>query len=203
MKQGAVAIGAFIVALSAATTVTQTPTNFAGRWTADRPAAGPAGGRGEGAEGGEGGEGGGRGGGRGGRGAGAFSGVNQVTTITQDASKLVAVFPQGASTVTLTFNLDGTETKNTVPTNFSPETQTSKVSWQADKLVITTTTAAGVQLTRTLSLEGGKLLVETSTAGAGGKPVVSRQAYTKEPDAPAGRGRRGGRGGDGGRGGEE
>jgi hypothetical protein len=181
--------GAFVIAVSAATAAAQTPTNFAGRWTADRPAA-PAGG------GGEEGEGGGRG-----RGGGGFSGVNQVTTITQDASKLVAVFPQGASTVTLTFNLDGTETRNTVPTNYAPETQTSRAAWQADKLVITTTTAAGVRQTRTLSLAAGKLVVETSVPGAGGTPVVSRQTYTKGPDAPGGRGGgRGGRGGEGGRG---
>jgi hypothetical protein len=188
-----VGLGAFVLVLSAAIAAAQAQTNFAGRWTADRPAA-RAGGGGEGG-GGEEGE-----GGRRGRG-GAFSGVNQVTTITQDASKLVAVFPQGASTVTLTYNLDGTETKNTVPTNFAPETQTSRAAWEGDKLVVVTTTAAGVRQTRTLSLVSGKLVVETSTPGAGGAPVVSRQTYTKGPDAPPGRGGRG-RGGEGGRGGE-
>jgi hypothetical protein len=188
-----VGLGAFVLVLSAAIAAAQAQTNFAGRWTADRPAA-RAGGGGEGG-GGEEGE-----GGRRGRGGG-FSGVNQVTTITQDASKLVAVFPQGASTVTLTYNLDGTETKNTVPTNFAPETQTSRAAWEGDKLVVVTTTAAGVRQTRTLSLVSGKLVVETSTPGAGGAPVVSRQTYTKGPDAPPGRGGRG-RGGEGGRGGE-
>jgi hypothetical protein len=193
MKYRAVGVGAFVLGLSATIATAQAQTNFAGRWTADRPAA-PAGGGGEG-RGGEEGE-----GGRRGRGGG-FSGVNQVTTITQDASKLVAVFPQGASTVTLTYNLDGTETRNTVPTNFAPETQTSRAAWEGDKLVVVTTTAAGVRQTRTLSLVSGKLVVETSTPGAGGAPVVSRQTYTKGPDAPPGRGGRG-RGGEGGRGGE-
>ena len=193
MKYRAVGVGAFVLGLSATIATAQAQTNFAGRWTADRPAA-PAGGGGEG-RGGEEGE-----GGRRGRGGG-FSGVNQVTTITQDASKLVAVFPQGASTVTLTYNLDGTETRNTVPTNFAPETQTSRAAWEGDKLVVVTTTAAGVRQTRTLSLVSGKLVVETSTPGAGGAPVVSRKTYTKGPDAPPGRGGRG-RGGEGGRGGE-
>jgi hypothetical protein len=192
MKYRAVGVGAFVL-VSATIATAQAQTNFSGRWTADRPAA-PAGGGGEG-RGGEEGE-----GGRRGRGGG-FSGVNQVTTITQDASKLVAVFPQGASTVTLTYNLDGTETRNTVPTNFAPETQTSRAAWEGDKLVVVTTTAAGVRQTRTLSLVSGKLVVETSTPGAGGAPVVSRQTYTKGPDAPPGRGGRG-RGGEGGRGGE-
>jgi len=73
--------------------------------------------------------------------------------------------------------------------------QVSKAAWEADTLVITTTTAAGVRQTRTLSLAAGKLVVETSTPGAGGKPVVSRQSYTKAPDAPAGRRGRGGRAG--------
>jgi hypothetical protein len=196
MKHRAVGVGTLVLVLSAAIVTAQAPTNFSGRWTADRPAA-PAGSGGEG-RGGEEGE----GGGRRGRGGG-FSGVNQVTTITQDATKLVAVFPQGASTVTLTFNLDGTETRNTVPTNFAPETQTSRAAWEGDKLVIVTTTAAGVRQTRTLSLVTGKLVVETSTPGAGGAPVVSRQTYTKGPDAPPGRGGRGGRGGEGGRGGDE
>ncbi len=135
------------------------------------------------------------GGGRGGRGGGGFSGVNQVTTITQDANTMTVAYPQGPNSVTLTFNFDGTETKNTVPTNFAPETQTSKVAWQGDKLVITTTTASGTQQARTMSLVGGKLLVETTMPGAGGKPVMSRATYTKAPDAPAGRGGRGGRGG--------
>jgi hypothetical protein len=166
--------------------VAQTHPNFTGRWTADRPATPAARGGGGGGDDDE-------GGGRRGRGAAAFSGVNQVTTITQDANKLIAVFPQGATMVTLTFNLDGTETKNTVPTNFAPETQTSKLAWQGEKLVITTTTAAGVQQTRTLSLAGGKLVVETSTSGAGGRTVVFTQTYTKGDDAPTGRGR--GRGG--------
>ena len=188
MKHRAMVWTACVVALSAATAVAQTHTNFAGRWTADR-SAGPAAAGGGGDE---------EGGGRGGRGGGAFSGVNQMTTITQNASKLTAVFPQGATMVTLTFNLDGTETKNTVPTNYAPETQASKVAWQGDKLAITTTTAAGVQQTRTLSLADGKLVVETSTPGVGGRPAVSRQTYTKGPDAPAGRGGRGGRGGAGG-----
>ena len=181
MKHRAMALGAFVGVLSAATAVAQTHTNFAGSWTADRPAAPAARGGGDDDE----------GGGRRGRGAGAFSGVNQVTTITQDANKLIAVFPQGATMVTLTFNLDGTETKNTVPTNFAPETQTSTAAWQADKLVITTITAAGVQQTRTLSLAGGSLVVETSTPGAGGRAMVSTQSYTKSPAPP---GRRGGRG---------
>ena len=192
MKHRPMVLAAFVAALSAVTTVAQAQTNFAGRWIADRPAA-PAGGRDED----------GQGGGRG-RGGGAFSQVNQVTTVTQDANKLVAVFPQGASTVTLTFNLDGTETKNTVPTNYAPEAQTSTARWHGDHLVITTSTAAGVRQTRTLSIVAGKLVVETSTPGTGGTPVVSRQTYTKGPDAPAGRGGgRGGRGGEGGGGGGE
>jgi hypothetical protein len=184
MKRPAIVFGAIAVAISAAIVVAQAPTNFAGRWTADRPAAPAPGGGGDDDD----------GGGRGGRGRGGFSGVNQDTTITQDAKTMTVAYPQGPNSVTLTFNFDGTETKNTVPTNFAPETQTSKVAWQGDKLVITTTTASGTQQTRTLSLVGGKLLVETTMPGAGGKPVISRATYTKAPDAPAGRGGRGGRG---------
>lgn len=185
-RAAAIVLGATAIALSAATTVAQTHTNFAGRWTADRPAAPAAGGGDD------------EGGGRGGRGGGGFSGVNQVTTITQDATTMTVAYPQGATNVKLTFNLDGTETKNTVPTNYSPETQSSKVAWQGDKLVITTTTAAGAQQTKTLSIVNGKLVVESASAApAGGRGGgVSRQTYTKGPDAPAGRaGGRGARGG--------
>jgi hypothetical protein len=194
MKRVALVLGAIAFFMSAAIAVAQTPTNFAGRWTADRPAA-PAAGDGD--------DEGGGGGGRRGRGGGAFSGVNQVTTITQDANTMTVAYPQGATNVKLTFNLNGTETKNTVPTNFSPETQSSKVAWQADNLVITTTTAAGTQLTRTLSLVGGKLVVETSTPGTGGRATTSKATYTKGADAAGGRGGgRGGRGGGGEGGGE-
>jgi len=184
MKCPARIIATITFAVSTTVLAAQAPTNFAGRWTADRPTAA------EGARGAGGGGGDDEGGGGRGR-AGGFSGPNQVTTITQDANTMTVAYPQGPSNVTLTFNFNGTETRNTVPTNFAPETQGSKVAWQADKLVITTTTAGGTQQIRTLSLAAGKLVVETSTPGAGGKPVISRAIYTKAPDAPAGRGGRG------------
>lgn len=170
MSRVAAAVGVAVIALSAVTLFGQAKPNFAGRWTLDRPVDSAAGG-------------GGRGGG------GGWGGPNQTITITQDEAMMTVAYPQGPNNVTVTFDLSGVETTNVVPSNFGPVEQTSKAVWQGDRLVITTG-----QQTRSVSIQGGKLLVETSTPGAAGAAAAtSRATYTKAPEA-GGRGGRGGRG---------
>ena len=186
MKRVAAVFTTVAIAATAVTVLAQAKPNLGGRWIQDRPAAREGGGGDD--EGG------------GGRGGGAWGGANQTITITQDATKMTVAYPQGPNNVTVTYDLTGAPTKNTVPGNFGPVEQTSTAAWQGDALVITTG-----QQKRTVSIQNQKLVVETTTAAAtpapgarGGAAGTSRTTYTKAPDAPARGGGRGGRGGEAG-----
>jgi hypothetical protein len=57
--------------------------------------------------------------------------------------------------------------------------QVSKATWAANKLVVTTTTAAGEEK-RTFSMEGADLVVETSAPTRnGGAPTITKATYQK------------------------
>ena len=161
-----------LVLASAITSYAQQP-NFAGKWTLD-PASAPA------APAGGGGGGGGRGGGRGGGGG---AGFGQEFTATQDAKTLTITRTQGDQTVTATYNLDGSESKNMVAGRGGQQEQVSKAMWKGNSLVITTTLNFGgnnVEQTRTLSMEGGNLVIEQSQPGRdGGAPNVQKLVYKK------------------------
>ncbi len=136
-------------------------TNFAGKWTrVDDPAAAAA------APGG----GGGRGGGRG--------GFGQEVTITQDAKTITMEYMQGgqggATPVKRVYNLDGSDSKNTMSFGGNTMEQVSKAKWDGGKLVITTAGQNG-ETTQTLSLTGGNLVVE-SAGGRGPSSVTYKKA---------------------------
>ena len=128
--------------LAAAVVFAQAP-NFAGKWApdADKNPAPAAGG------------GGGRGGGRGGGGP---------MTITQDAKTLTIERDMGGTALKTVYNLDGSESKNSMPgrNGGAATEQVSTAKWDGAKLNITTKTANG---DRTVSwyLEGGELVQET------------------------------------------
>ena len=114
--------------------------NFAGKWApdAEKNAAAMGGGGG--------------GGGRGGGGP---------MTITQDAKTLTIERMIGENTLKTVYNLDGTESKNSMPGRGggAPTEVTSTAKWDGDKLVITTKTANGEQVT-SWYLEGAELVNE-------------------------------------------
>jgi hypothetical protein len=138
--------------------------NFAGKWTMDpasAPAAAPGGG-----------------GGRGGRGG----MLGPELTITQDAATLTLEYMGGGQTpapVKLVYKLDGTESKNMMMGRGGQMEQVSKAAWAGQNLVITTTTGMG-EMKRTLSLEGGNLVVETSAPGRDGGPGMTSKAVYKK-----------------------
>jgi hypothetical protein len=142
----------------------QAKTNFAGKWTMEQPAGAPGGG------GGGGGFGGGRGGGRG--------GFGMECTITQDASALTVEYTQGQNPVKLMFKLDGSESTNKVMTRGGEMDQVSKASWDGQTLKIVTTGQNG-DTTRVLSLEGGKLVIDSTLPGRDGSPMTTKVTYTK------------------------
>jgi hypothetical protein len=168
----ACAIAAVLLAPGAA----QTPArpDFSGRWTADVPA--PPAGR--------------AGGGR----ADMGSGWGSPLDITQDAQKLTvqyAFFGRGDMQPPLRFiyNLDGSPSTNTLMMGRGMQSQTARASWNGDKLVITTMhtladPATGkpinAEVTQTLSLDAGSLVVETTRAGVmGGPPSTTKTTYKK------------------------
>jgi hypothetical protein len=128
-------------------------TNFAGKWTRQEDAAGAAA----------------PGGGRGGRG-----GFGQEVTITQDAKAITLEYMAGGQNPTpmkRVYNLDGSDSKNTMSFGGNSFEQVSKAKWDGAKLVITTAGQNG-ETTQTLSLTGGNLVVE-QTGGRGGPTTVT------------------------------
>lgn len=149
--------------LGSAAVFAQAKPNFAGKWTLD-PASAPAPGGG---------------GGRGGRGG----GLGQDLTIAQDASTLTLDYVGGGRNpgpVKLTYNLDGSESKNT---GMGGNEQVSKAVWEGDKLVVTTQLNFGgntFEQKRTFSLEGGNLAIETVQPGREGGPGTPTKVTYKK-----------------------
>jgi hypothetical protein len=152
----------FVVGLSA-----QAP-NLSGTWVrADDPAA--AGGGGGGGR---------RGGGRGGGGGmGGFT-CGMECTITQDAKMLTLTRTMGGGEQKMTFMLDGSPSKNSVTMGRGGEGQTIEVVSMAKvdgtRIVISTTRdfqGQSFTSTQTLSVEGGNLVVESSSGREGATPT--------------------------------
>jgi len=145
--------------------------DFSGKWVMD-PASAPAAPAGGG--------GGGRGGGRGGGGG---AGFGPEFTAKQDAKMLTITRMQGDQTVTATYNLDGSESKNTVAGRGGQQEQVSKATWDGNRLVIVTTLDFGgntVEQRRVLAMEGGNLVIEQTAPGrGGGEPTTTKLVYKK------------------------
>jgi hypothetical protein len=136
----------------------QAKPDFSGTWTLDPAASGaPAGG---------GGGGGGRGGGRGGLGQGG--------TVKQTADMLTIERMMGDNKVTLSYKLDGSESKNTMMGRGGEAMEVvSTAKWDGSKLVITSKTAMG-ETTQTWSVDGSTLTIE-STGGRGPSKLVYKK----------------------------
>ena len=158
-----ISAAAFVVATAGV--FAQAKPSFAGKWTREAPAAAAGdtgGGRG-------------RGGGRGG-------GFGQEATITQDAKTLTIEYMGGGrnpAPTKLVFMLDGSVSKNQMAGRGGTTEQESKAAWVGNTLVITTTVPNG-ERKQVLSLDGGKLVVETTNPGReGGQGMTSKVTYTK------------------------
>ena len=181
MKRARVGIIAAAVFAVAAVAFAQAKPDFSGTWTLDPDASGigtagggapgappagapPAGAPPAGAPGGGGG--GGRGGGGGALGNGG--------TVKQTADTLTIERQMGENKVTLTYKLDGTESKNTMMgRGGTPMESVSVAKFDGGKLVITTK-AGENETTQTWSLAGSVLTVE-STGGRGPQKRVYKK----------------------------
>ena len=175
MRRIATMMTAAAVVLFAAGMTAQGKPNFSGKWTMD-PASAPQ----------SGGGGGGGGRGMGGRGGGGWG---QTFTLTQDATTLKVERMQGPATVTETFKLDGSDSKNTLPPMREGGAATdvvSKAMWDGDKIVITSSRTVNMNGTemkidskRVISISGGDLQIDSTTTGMGDTPQTSTAKYKK------------------------
>jgi hypothetical protein len=153
-----VATAAAII-LTAVSIGAQAKPDFSGKWVMDPPpAAAPAGNAG---------------GARGGGAAGFQPGFGPEFTVKQDAKALVIT--RGGQTGTLTYNLDGTESKNPVTRDGQKQEQIARATWEGDKLVIATEVnfqGNTAEQRRVLSLEGGNLVIEQTNPGRNGGPAI-------------------------------
>jgi hypothetical protein len=144
--------------LAVATVASAQKPDFSGTWTLD-PASAPAGG----------------GGGRGG-GGGALG--NGPATIKQTADALTIDRTMGDAKVTLTYKLDGSESRNMmIGRGGQPADSLSTAKWDGPKLTIVTKQESDGQITESTqvwTVEGSTLTVETTTARGTQKRVYKK-----------------------------
>ena len=146
---------------TASLVIAQAKTNFAGKWTlvVDPNAPAPTG-RGRG---------------------GGFGGLGQGGSIEQTDKTITVTTTGQAGEVKSVYNLDGSESKNTMTFGANSIERVSKVKWDGAKLVIETTSnfqGNPVTSTQTWSLDAGNLVIE-STSNMGGNPTTTKQTYKK------------------------
>jgi len=119
-------------------------------------------------------------GGRGGRGGGGFG---PTFTIAQDAKTLTITRTMGENTVNTVYNLDGTDSKNTVNMGGNAMEQISTAKWEGANLVVVTKIQRGenmIEQKRVWSLGAdGVLSIETTQPGRDGTPTTSKVQYKK------------------------
>jgi hypothetical protein len=116
---------------------------------------------------------GGRGGRGGGRGAGFQPGFGSEFTVKQDAKTLTIT--RGGQSSPLTYNLDGSESKNTVTRDGQQHEQIATATWDGNKLVIATQVrfmGNTREQRRVLAMEGGNLVIDQTNPGRSGGAAI-------------------------------
>ena len=162
MRRNALVVGALSLVFAASIAQAQDKPDFSGSWTrvVDPNAPAP----------------GGRGGGRG--------GLGMAATLTQDAKTLTITRTTQAGEVKTVYNLDGTDSKNTMTMGGNSVEQVSKAVWDGAKLVITTNYTVGenaITTTQAFTLDASGQLVVSATAPGrgGGGPMTTTTTYKK------------------------
>jgi hypothetical protein len=170
MRRVAAMLSAAVILSMVAGVYAQAP-SFAGKWVREAPAGGAA------AAGGGGGGRAGGGGGRGGGGGGFTCGME--CEIAQTAALLtVTRAGMDGAPIKSEFKLDGSDSSN--PGGRGGAMVVSKAKVDGAKIVITTTRdmqGTSITSTQTLTLEGGKLVIETNSGMDGATPT--KVTYTK------------------------
>jgi hypothetical protein len=104
--------------------------------------------------------------------------------ITQGTALMTVEYPRGGgqapAPVKLTYKLDGSvSTTMMAGRGGAPTPRVSKAMWAGNNIVVTTTTDAGDEK-RTFAMDGGDLVVATSTASRNGRaPTVTTVTYKR------------------------
>jgi hypothetical protein len=162
MRTAAVLMSAAALVFSATELSAQAKPSFAAKWTmvADPNAPAPTAGRG------------------------GRSGLGPEATITQDDKTLTLTRTTPNGEMKSVYNLDGTDSKNTMSFGGNSIDQISKVKWDGAKLVITTSSSFNgnaFETTMALSLDAaGNLVVDSTAPGrGGGAPTTTKTTYKK------------------------
>ena len=164
MKRAIVTIGALLFVAFAADAWAQAKSSFAGKWTLvpDANAAGGGGGRG--------------------RGMGGFGGLGQGGSVEQNDKTLTVTTTTQMGEVKSVYNLDGSESKNSINMQGNSIDRVSKAKWDGAKLVIVTTTnfqGNPIETTQTWSLDATGSLIIESTSNFQGTPTTTKMTYKK------------------------
>ena len=163
MKRAIVTIGALLFVASVAGAFAQAKANFAGKWTLVPDANAAAGG------------------GRG-RGMGGFGGLGQGGSVEQNDKTLTVTTTTQMGELKSVYNLDGSESKNTISMQGNSIDRVSKAKWDGAKLVIVTTTnfqGTPIETTQTWSLDATGSLIIESTSNFQGTPTTTKMTYKK------------------------
>lgn len=167
MRRSTALMSLAAVAVMASNAFAQAKTNFAGTWNmvvdpAAQQAAAPGGG---------------------GRGRGGMGGLGPTFSVTQDEKTLTITRTMGENTMTTTYNLDGSDSKNMVMGRGGQTEQISHAKWDGANLVVTRTQQMGensVEIKQTFSISAdGVLTIETSRPGQDGTPMSTKVQYKK------------------------
>ena len=163
MRRAATGWSVMLTMCLAAGVVAQTTPNFSGTWTLVPDPNAPQ---------------------AAGRGGGMFGGLGTTATIAQDAKTLTLTRTTQAGEVKSVYNLDGSDSPNTMTFGENSVQLVSKVKWDAGKLnIVTSSNFNGntFETTMRLSLEGGNLVVESTRPDfqGGGAPVTTKTTYKK------------------------
>ena len=156
---GWMAMTMFVVAAGLGIAAQATP-NFAGKWTLVPGPNAPQGG-------------------------GMGAGLGAEATIAQDAKTLTITRTGPAGEIKSVYNLDGSDSKNTISFGDAGFDLISKVKWEGAKMSVTTTAEFDgnkFETSMSLSLDAAGALVVESTRPdfqGGGAPVTSKMTYKK------------------------
>lgn len=154
----AVTLTAAVLIVIAAGVSAQTPPNFAGKWTLVPDPAAPA--------------------------PGGMP-PSSTLTIVQDEKTLTVTRTTQMGEFTSVYNLDGSESKNTLNIQGTPVDQLSKTKWEGGKLIVNTTMSfenTPVEFSMVLSQDAaGTLGLQTTRPDfqGGGAPITTKSTYKK------------------------
>ena len=157
MKRAMSLAAAGLIVIAAAVSA-QTPPNFAGKWTLVPDPAAPA--------------------------TGGMP-PSPTLTIVQDAKTLTVTRTIQMGEFTTVYNLDGSESKNTLNFNGNSIDQVSKTKWDGEKLIVNTTMSfenTPVEFSMVISQDAsGTLGLETTRPDfqGGGAPITTKVKYKK------------------------